>query len=113
MGAVVSGPHIGGLRHRVSIEVPIRTATEGGAATQTWTPLSDAFAEIMPLKGQERLTGDRLVPRNVFKITFRHRADVTESARIRWGTRSFAIRAVRDIDERGRWTVCDCEEILK
>lgn len=107
----MSGAGIGALRHRVVIEVPVRTPTDGGAAIETWLPLAEVSAEIVPLRGQEVFEGDRLLGRDLFDVRMRHRDDITTAMRIVFETRIFDIRHVRDPDMRGRWLVLVCEEL--
>ena len=48
--------------------------------------------------------------RLVHDITIRHRAGVSPEMRFRAGTRIFHILSVVDVEDRGRWLICRCEE---
>lgn len=108
----MSGDVIGALRHRVTLEAPVRTPDEGGAATITWTSLGSVFARIEPTAGREIEQADGIAARVTHKVLIRHRPDVTAAMRLVEGTRVLEIRAVLDLDGRRRWMQCLCEEKL-
>ena len=101
---------IGALRHRVKIEAPTHTPTDGGGALEVWGVVAVVSAEIKPLSGREVFEGDRMLSRDQFDIRIRFRDDVTAAMRIVFGGRVFDIRHVEDVEMRGRWLVCLCEE---
>ena len=103
---------IGSLRHRVSIERPQRTATDGGAAVISWTSLGSVFARIEPVGGGEVEVADRQAGRVTHKVLMRYRGDVLPEMRIVAGTRVLEISAALDLDGRGRWLQCHCKEKL-
>ena len=103
---------IGSLRHRVSIERPLRTETDGGAAVISWTSLASVFARIEPVGGGEFDVADGQVGRVTHKVLMRYRSDVLPQMRIVAGTRELEISAALDLDGRGRWLQCHCKEKL-
>jgi len=108
----VSRPRIGALRHRIDLEAPIRTNDGGGGASVTWSTLAEIWASIEPMNGQESVLGDGLASRISHEIVVRHRSGLEPSMRFRLGARVFEIKAVLDIDERGRMLRCLCREEL-
>lgn len=76
----------------------------------TWRTIDTVSAEIVPIGGGESFDQDRVIARLRHRITLRYRKDVTPRMRFRSGGRIFDILAVRNIDERGQWLVCECEE---
>ncbi len=106
----MKAPALGALRHRVTIEAPALLTDAGGGASETWMPIAEVFAEIVPASGREVVTADRISAEASHRITLRFRADVGPTARIRFGTRAFDILSVRNLNERNRWLVCDCKE---
>ena len=103
---------IGALRHRVTLEGPVRIAAEGGTATVSWTSLGSLFARIEPIGGREVDTADGTVAVVTHKVLIRHRNDVSAPMRFVAGTRILEIRAVLDLEGRRRWMQCLCEERL-
>ena len=105
-------PAIGNLRHRLALEAPVRTADGAGGAAIAWCLIAELWGAIHPLSGDERLDSDRLAARLTHDIGLRFRDDVAPDKRLRFGARVFQIRAVRDVDDRRRFIVCRCEEIV-
>lgn len=103
-------PGIGKLRHRIVLEQPLRSATEGGAASISWQPIAECFAEVSPQRGREVFESEQISGRVTHRITLRYRAGVSPEMRFRMSARIFEILSVRHVDERGRWLECDCEE---
>ena len=103
---------IGALRHRVTIETPVRTPGDGGTATITWTSLGSVFARVEPIGGREIAGADGVAAVVTHKVLIRHRDDVSAQMRFLVGTRILEIRAVLDLEGRRRWQQCLCEERL-
>lgn len=103
---------IGSLRHRVTIERPVRTASEGGTATITWTGIGSAFARIEAVSGREIELADGVAGRVTHKVLIRYRDDVLPEMRLAAGAQVYLIRAALDTDGRRRWLKCLCEEHL-
>ena len=104
---------IGQLRHRVTIEAANAGSDSYGGQLDPWatpTVVARVWARIEPLRGREQLSGMQLESRVTHRITIRHRADVGAANRLRFGARVFNIRAVIDVEERGRWLELLCEE---
>ena len=101
---------IGALRHRVTIEEPVRVPDAAGGADITWQSLATVWAEIQPKAGREVFESDQLGGRVTHDVRMRFRSGVTPKMRILHNARSFDIRYVANIGERGEWLVCACEE---
>ncbi|MEM7775759.1 MAG: phage head closure protein [Pseudomonadota bacterium] len=101
---------IGALRHRITIEEPLRTTIEGGAATESWRTVAKVFAKIIPQSGRDVVEGDRVVGRTTHQVTLRYRSNVTRHQRIGFEGRYLDIVSVRDVDSRNRWLICECME---
>ena len=108
----MTGNVIGALRHRVTIERPVRTSDAGGTATIAWTSLGSVFARIEPVAGHEIEIGDGVAGRMTHKVLVRWRDDLLPEMRIVAGPRILEIRAVLDLEGRRRWLQCLCEEKL-
>jgi SPP1 family predicted phage head-tail adaptor len=103
-------PHIGKLRHRLTLEAPSRTADDGGGGVLTWAAIADLWGAIEVASGGERVTADRLSGTTQPVVTIRYRDDVTAAMRFLSGDRRLLIRAVLDPDGTRRFLRCLCEE---
>jgi SPP1 family predicted phage head-tail adaptor len=93
----------GNLRHRVCVEAVVRTADDGGGATESWTTVAETWADIKPANGSELVAADRRQGRVSHVIHTRVGIVVEPEMRLRLGQRIFEIRAVMDLSERRRW----------
>ncbi len=100
----------GKLRHRVAIDAVVRTPDEGGGADETWVQVAEAWAEIVPARGNEQLTADQIEGRVSHVLHLRAGFAIEPAMRIRWGARVLDIRAVVDLGERRRWLRVLAEE---
>lgn len=104
---------IGELRHRLTLEAARGVADGGGGRADPWAnPLTVAslWGKVEPLTGNERLHAMQIQDRVSHRIVIRHRAGVTPAMRIVFGDRVFNIRAVINVEERGRFLELLCEE---
>lgn len=101
---------IGSLRHRVTIQQATETQASDGSVVRTWATYHTGQAEIVPLNGSESYVAQGLSAGIVHRITMRYRSGVVPKMRVIWGDRVFEIITARNIDERGRWLVMNCEE---
>ena len=103
-------PTIGQLRHRLTLEAPVRTSDGAGGAFETWQPIAELFAAMRAIGGNETVAHDRVTGRITHEFWLRPRGDLAPSLRFRLGMRLFHIHAVLIADEHGRRMRCLCEE---
>ena len=103
-------PRIGKLRHRLTLEAPVREPDGGGGAALIWDAVADLWGAIETDSGGEHAAADRLSGHTLPVITIRWREEVAPSMRFRLGTRLLQIRAVLDPDGQRRFLRCLCEE---
>ena len=101
--------NIGSLRERLTLEQPIRTPDGGGGASVTWQPVTELWAHVRPISGDERLEHDQVAGRLTHQVRIRHRAGVVPAMRFRDGARIYEIVAVLDSLHR-TYLKCLCEE---
>lgn len=101
---------IGDLRHRLTLEAADEVEDGAGGVTRTWQPLGQVWAAIEPLSLNDALRADKRLGVLTHRVRLRHRTDITLAHRFVLGQRSFAIRALRDPDERGCLLECLVEE---
>lgn len=104
---------IGKLRHRITFQKETRVDDGGGGSASTWGDISGTatvWASVEPLSGREVLFGQQLQASVTHRIKLRHKSDISEAMRIKFGSRFFNIRSIRHIEERDRWTEIMAEE---
>ncbi len=109
---------IGELRHRLSIQAERATSDGGGGMSDPWTDpvtVATVWGKVEPLSigqgaGGERLHAAQIQDRLSHRIVIRHRTGITAAMRVMFGARAFNIRAVIDVDERGRFLELLCDE---
>jgi SPP1 family predicted phage head-tail adaptor len=100
----------GRLRQRLALEKPTPVPDGQGGCVLTWDAVANVFAEVTPLRADERSVGEGLGDIVTHRVVIRHRADVFPGDRFALGTRVFRIRGMSDPNEDGRYLVCLCEE---
>ena len=110
----------GKLRHKVTIQTVTETRTATGDITETWADTATVWAEVVHLTNAaqraERQIADRQIPVYDWRVTIRHRTDVTAKTRIKYVNNTasttvyFDIQAVVDADERRERMILYCTE---
>lgn len=104
----------GKLRHRVIIEKRTTPETQGdlGEPTTTWVTHLAVYAQINPLQGREFYDAQRINPELTHNILIRYREGITPDMRISFGTRTFEIISIVNVEERNRELRLVCKESL-
>lgn len=108
-------PRLAGLRHRVRLQAPAAADDGAGGVSTVWSDVATLWAAIGPSgpgSTAERVDAGRLEAAARLRVTIRHRAGLTHAMRFALSGRVLAITGIADPDGRGRFLVCDCEEIL-
>lgn len=103
------------LNRCLSLEAPERVADGAGGFVETWRELGTLWAEIKPRSG--RITKGETDALSVasFRITVRaapvgHAARPKPGQRFRMKDRGFRVEAVTEVEPRGLYLQCQCEE---
>lgn len=98
------------LSARLTLERPVETGDGQGGVTRTYETVTTLWARIEPVSAasREEAGAERAIVTH--RIRLRRRDDISGGMRFRKGARVFVIRAARDPDETGRFTLCDCTE---
>ena len=97
---------IGDLKHRLTLQEPVRVADGAGGFTETWQAVAgtpDVYAAVVPLSGAEQLRFHQLASSVTHKITMRYRSDVTPKHRLFSAGAVYDIFAVLDRDGEKNW----------
>lgn len=101
---------IGAMRTRLTLQGRVDVADGGGGVALSWSDIAELWAEVTPLAGFEAVQAMRLAGTLRHRVRLRYREDVNSERRFVLKGRVLNIRAVRNIEERGRWLECACEE---
>lgn len=103
---------IGKLRHRVSIYNPDTVDDLAGGPAAAGALLREVWAAIEPMSSRELAYMAQQQIRATHKLTLRYASDITPYMKLVTGTRSFKIVGMVNEDERNRFLVLTCEEVL-
>ena len=88
------------LRHRVTIQQPVKTVNARGGRTKSWADVWTVWAGIEPLSAREIEQNHQLEGEAEVRIVMRYRRGITTDMRIKYGDRYFKITGILDPDER-------------
>lgn len=94
----------GDLREQVVIQDLTETPDAAGGSSLTPTDVTTVRANIVPLRMAEQVQAQVLGSQVLYRVTIRHRDDVTASQRLSWKGMPMNIRAVTDPDGKRVWT---------
>ncbi len=100
------------MRHRLTLEAPVRTPDGAGGATLAWSPVASLWAEIEPAGHQERFRNEKTGAMVSHRISMRFRTDMVPGMRLVKGSRVFEVVSLLDPEERGRQLLCFATEQL-
>ena len=89
----------GRLRHQVRIQTPTKD-TSPGAGDITWSDYATVWAAVEPLRGNEFFTAQQVNAEVTGRVVIRYLSGITPEVRVLFGTRTFEILSVIDVDER-------------
>jgi len=100
----------GKLRTPIVFERETRTPDGGGGFGHMWSSVATVRAYVKPLTGNERLNSMRLEANVSHRIFIRYRSDLLTSDRINLDGRLMQVRAILNLEERGRWLEIHAQE---
>ena len=101
----------GALDARLVLEQAVETPDGQGGVAVSFSALATLWARIEPVAAKAQEAAGAVPVTVTHRIWLRRRDGLSGGMRLRKGARLFALRAFRDPDETGRYTLCDCEEI--
>jgi len=101
---------IGKMRHKVEVQAPVNSSDGGGGSTRTWSTVSTRWAKISPKGGNESYRQAQVQETLTLEITIRWLENIGTNYRLKYGSRIFNIKNLRNIEERSRYIVMQCEE---
>ncbi len=105
------------LNRKLALEAIQRTSDGAGGFVETWQQLGNLWGEVRPRSGRLTEGETGAVSVTGFKITVRgapegQSARPVAGQRFRMGNRSFRIEAVTEVEPKGFYLNCQCEEEL-
>lgn len=103
----------GSLRHKVKLQqVTVTPDPTTGAPANTWADISNpnVFAAVEPLSGREYHEARSRNSEVDTRIRIRYRSGIAAKMRVLWGSRTFDIKAVLNLEERNRELHLMCKE---
>lgn len=90
----------GRLNKVIEIVRPVDADDGRGGSSTSWQAIAAPWAEVIGLTGREALIEKVLQGVSVYRITIRHRSDISDDCQIRYGTEDLNIRSA--VDPTGR-----------
>jgi len=90
----------GRLRHRMWLKEPTHTSDGMGANTTTWGTVEVFWGSVEPLRGREWIASGLENSEVSGKIVRRYKSGITPDMIVAFGSRTFQIVSVINVDER-------------
>jgi SPP1 family predicted phage head-tail adaptor len=100
----------GRLRHRLEIQESGHTRSGAMDVVEDFDTVARRWGEITPVGGSEKLEAQQITAEATHLVRIRCYADLTVKHRFKFGTRTFDINHIANVDERDREQVCTCTE---
>ena len=100
------------LIHTLTLKANSPAQHAQGEPVDNWSGSTTIKARIQPVGGGEEFTGGRRTVRATHKIFSRAATAITARNRLVYGSRTFDVLNVRNIDEAGRHYEIDCLEVV-
>ena len=100
------------LRKLVKIMQPAWAESElGDPSQQTFTPLTNVYAEIIPLNGRQLVDARQVHSEVSHRVMIRYLNGVTAACRVEWDDRILDVLAVMNLEERDILLTLLCREL--
>lgn len=98
------------LDKRITLETHTRTEDGIGGGVIAWSTFTGAWAAIEPKNANEAFWAKHLEHRVTHKVIIRYISGVLPTMRVKFGSRYFAIKGVKNIEEANKFLELSCEE---
>lgn len=98
------------FRHLIVVQQRAVTKDEIGGQTVAWSTFTSPWAKAKPTGGSQRTFAGKIDNPAGMEFTIRYVAGVTETMRVLWGSRTFDIKNVQNVEERNIYLVLKTEE---
>lgn len=90
------------LTERIEILQPSSSKQSNGEVITEDALYDTVWSDAFPLGGSEKYSGQKNTPVKKFRFVIRHRTDIDESFKIRWGGKKWDIDVIQPIFKKGR-----------
>lgn len=101
------------LRKRVELQSVTNGRGPTGGTVENWTTIVNRWAELLPLRGQERYEAAQVEAQTTIKIRIRYYPPLDPTWRIKYGDRIFNITGIINIGERNFAQEIECKEVFE
>jgi SPP1 family predicted phage head-tail adaptor len=101
----------GEYRHRITIQEKGMTPDGEGGWEEGWNDLQTVWAKIEPIQARQQYQFNSVGVDASHRIKVRGGVAVKEEHQILFGTRTFEIKTIENIEERGIELVITCREM--
>lgn len=98
------------MRHQIIIQEKIQTDDGMGGFTETLSTVHETWAAIWPISAKEMRENMRVEANITHNIRIRYRTGVTHAMIILFGSRTFEIKGIVNVEERNIWLDMVCNE---
>lgn len=107
--------HANKCRHLITIQRRSATLDDYGQKVSAWSTVATTRANIRPVGGREKVSGMEMMATLTHTVAVRYQAALVppleaSTWRIMFGTRILNIITSRNLEEKNRWIVFECEE---
>ena len=100
----------GRLRHRITLQQPVRTEAADGERVVTYVDVVTVSAEVLSPKGRSYLAAREAHAELTTIVTIRYRSDIQPSWRATFGDRVLEVDHIADLQGRRRYLELHCKE---
>lgn len=108
-----AGYRVGQLKHLVTVMLRHDVPDAFTSLDAQYTAPRDVWAALLPVSGATWVGSRQIDSQITHRIVVRFLDGITSDHEITYGARRFRIRRISDWEERGRWTLMDCEELQR
>jgi SPP1 family predicted phage head-tail adaptor len=101
----------GALDQRVTLERLVEGEDAAGQPFEDWTPVFDAWAAVMPLRGREIVAADAVASITDVRVIIRYRPGITPAMRVQHGAETYSIASVANIASANREIELMCKRV--
>lgn len=104
---------IGSLNKRVVLQAPTETQDAAGGPVRSYAAdTATVWAAIEPLAGREWVEAQKINAEATGRVRIRHYSGLLPTWRVKYGTRTYDVLAVVNIEERGREMILYVKEAV-
>lgn len=105
----------GQLRHAITVQRRTSTQDDYGQKVNTWSAVATVKADIRPVGGREQKAAMEMMAKLTHTVAVRFQTALVppleaSAWRVLFGTRVLNIVNSRNLEEKNRWIIFECEE---